>query len=127
MKVLVIDDDPTIRLMLVSIMEKAGFSVRSSYGVAEALKLVQEDLPDLICCDLMMPDINGLDFLALRQNNPVLSAIPVITISGAGEEKLWAEAKSLGANASLSKPFGRVKLLELIETVMNQPNYESVP
>jgi CheY-like chemotaxis protein len=127
MNVLVIDDDPTIRRMLTFILEQAGFSVRSSYGVTDALKLVQEDRPDLICCDLMMPEVNGLDFLALRQNNPVLAAIPVITISGAGEEKLWAEAKSLGANASVSKPFGRVKLLEMVEMVMNQPHYESIP
>ncbi|RMH00365.1 MAG: response regulator [Chloroflexi bacterium] len=113
-RILVIDDDPVIRMLIASILERRGYVVETADSVAEALDVLARFTPDLICCDLTMPEQDGLDFLRIRQQMPALKSVPVVVITAVGEEKLLTQALELGAQATLGKPFSRVQLLKLI-------------
>ena len=73
-------------------------------SIAEGLERIANRQPDVILLDLMLPRLDGWTFLRQRQDDPALTAIPVLVISAAPQQRLL-EAKELGADAFLSKPF----------------------
>jgi signal transduction histidine kinase/DNA-binding response OmpR family regulator len=79
--VLVVDDDPTVRRLIVQTLSAEGLELREASGGAEALELVQERRPDGIVLDLMMPDVDGLEVLDRLQSDPELRGIPVIVLT----------------------------------------------
>jgi DNA-binding response OmpR family regulator len=104
-RVLVVEDEPVIRELLVEHLAEEGFEPQAAGSIAEARShLAGVDRPALILLDLMLPGESGAAFLRERSSDPGLAAIPVLVISAAGEEQLL-EAKDLGGNAFLSKPF----------------------
>jgi CheY-like chemotaxis protein len=122
--VLVIDDDDALRFVLSSMLKHRGYTVRTSPGVRHALMLIEEEPPDVICCDLMMPAVSGLEFLEMRQEDEKLKKIPVIVISASGIQEMIQESITLGADAHLAKPIGTNDLVSQIETVVNKAQDE---
>jgi DNA-binding response OmpR family regulator len=103
-QVLIIEDEAPIRDLVTDVLEEAGYSLEVAATIEEAERRIQEDRPHLIILDLRLPGRSGWDFLRQRHDNPRLSAIPVLIVSSAPEDRLL-EAKELGADAFLSKPF----------------------
>lgn len=102
--VLVVEDDPDIRHLLVHSFTREGFEVVPSADGAEALAYLEDhDPPDLIVLDLLMPDVGGLEFL--RRRDGAHADIPVIVLTGLEDEDMLAEAYDLGANDYVTKPF----------------------
>lgn len=117
-KILVIDDDEAIRYMMAAILKKQNYRVTGASTVQQALDLLAKETPDVVCCDLMMPGVSGLDFLEHCRGNPALEKMPVIVVSAAGEEDVINQALTLGAFACLNKPFSKAQLLEIVASAL---------
>lgn len=114
--VLVIEDDPQNRNLIKTLLEVEGYSVRAVHDVASAWYVLKQELPDLICCDLILPGTSGLDFLASRGEISGLIDVPVVAVTGKNEHK--KEAKKLGVSAFLLKPFAMSQLLSAVESAL---------
>lgn len=113
--VLVIDDEPFTLEMMSIMLNMDGFEVKTAADIPTAWEiLTYEPLPDVICCDLMLPGLTGFDFLEQRREKSEIAMIPVIIISGCGQPGLFEKAQNLGAYACLPKPFDMKALGALI-------------
>jgi CheY-like chemotaxis protein len=119
--IIVVDDDSVLRGTILRILERGGHRVREAENGREGLRLVEDEVPDLVITDLLMPEKEGIEtIMELRDRFP---AVPIIAISGAGgpgEESPLVDAELFGANASLSKPFTVPALLDLVEEVLSE-------
>ncbi len=115
MKILLADDAKNIILVLKMSLEKAGYEVMVARDGLIALKLAQEEDPDLILLDIVMPKMNGFLVLEALKDDPETAEIPVIFISAKSEDKDLERAKLLGANDYLVKPINQEELLTTIE------------
>jgi CheY-like chemotaxis protein len=105
--ILVIDDDATVRDLVVRHLERAGFAVVAARGGREGLRLVRELRPAAVTLDIMMPDIDGWTVLAAIKGDPELSGTPVVLMSIVDEKN---RGYALGAADYLVKPVDRGKL-----------------
>src|SRR5438128_203914 len=102
-RILVVDDEPIIRMLVVESLADAGYLVTTASNGAEALDRALEQPADMVLLDLLMPDMDGLSFLRERQSHPHLARVPVIVLTAAGMDSL-REASQLRATAVLAKP-----------------------
>ncbi len=117
--ILIADDSPTMRAMLVSTIEMLGdFHVVEASSGFEALRLLPREKVDLILTDINMPDINGLELISYLRNNSNYRSIPVFIISTEGSQKDIEKGKLLGANEYVVKPFDPARLLKLISSYL---------
>jgi signal transduction histidine kinase/DNA-binding response OmpR family regulator len=116
--ILVIDDDPNSRELLLRTLESDGHLVVTAAGGGEGLELARSLKPSLITLDIMMPGMDGWAVLRALKDVPELQEIPVIMVSIAGDEDL---GYTLGAVQSLTKPVDRQALLQIVK------QYASVP
>lgn len=115
-RVLVVDDESDIRLLVVRVLRDKGYEVLEAAQGAEALRMVQAQLPDLLVLDAMLPEIHGFDVCRRIKNSPRYRHIPVIMISAIYRGWRFAAdlKKSYGVDCFLEKPF---KIGELVERV----------
>ena len=105
-KVLVVDDDPDLVELIVSVLEDDGrFEIRVANNGFEAGMMVKEYRPDLIVLDVMLPDINGKEVCIRVRNDGTLENVRIICISGTVERDKIKELKEAGADDFLQKPF----------------------
>ena len=81
-KLLVVEDDDPTRRMLTDLFRDAGFAVRTASHGAEALRIVDKDIPDVIVLDLMLPWVNGIEVLTTMRQQPRLLHVPVLVTTG---------------------------------------------
>jgi two-component system chemotaxis response regulator CheY len=113
--ILIADDSPTMRAMLVSTIEMLGdFRIVEVSSGFDALRLLPREKVDLILTDINMPDINGLELISYLRTNSNYLSIPVFIISSEGSRKDIEKGKLLGANEYLIKPFDPARLQALI-------------
>ena len=110
--ILVVEDDPDILALMVTALGDEGYRVETAEDGAEALTAARRAPPDLIVLDLMLPRMNALQFRVEQRRDPVLSAIPIICLSGASHAA--TVAFELGTEDCLSKPIDFDRLLALI-------------
>ena len=112
--VLVVDDDPDLREVIASVLERAGYEAAQAADGAEALGRARERPPSLVVLDLEMPVLDGRGFLAACRAEPALAAVPVVLTSG-----LAAEAARLAVDFPavrvLPKPFRMRDLLAAVD------------
>jgi len=109
--ILTVDDDPGLRRYVRASLESEGYAVREAGSAKEGLAALEEESPDLILLDVMMPKIDGWEMLRLVQERHGVGAIPVIMFSGRVDEAA-AEAVRRGAKAFVGKPFDPEQLVE---------------
>ena len=118
--ILIADDSPTMRAMLVSTIESLGdYRIVEASSGFEALRLLPREKVDLILTDINMPDINGLELISYLRNNANYLTIPVIIISTEGSQKDIEKGRLLGANEYLIKPIDHAKLQGLISSYLS--------
>ena len=117
--ILIIDDDIEVRFFMQTLLEIKGYQVFLAASAREGMQLVEQSPPDIICCDLMMPVMSGVDFIKHVKANPATAHIPVIVITAAGERGLLDEALRQGASATLTKPFGKAQRYGILQQVLN--------
>ena len=104
LSILVIDDQETVRDYLAAVLRKCGATSREAADVASAIRLTERELPDLILCDLAMPDEDGYAFLEWLRASPLARAVPVFAITAFGRDEDRQRALDAGFNGYLRKP-----------------------
>ena len=119
-RVLVVDDEPTIRELVAEALRDAGYRVETAANGAEALQLMHgAPPPHAIVLDLMMPRLDGTSFVELMRLNPLLSSVPIVLVTAAyGAAKA---AERIGARACITKPFELDELVDAVTTVIGEP------
>ncbi len=118
-KILVTDDDSTIRKWLTAALAKSGiYSVREASNGAEAFLKIGQETPDLLILDVQMPDMDGAEVCRLIKENPELSDIKVIIITGFAESFQVKEIVRMGFDKILPKPFRIPALLNMVDEVL---------
>jgi CheY-like chemotaxis protein len=113
--VLVVDDDPNIRRMIVAALKRDGYDFLEAPNGRDALDSMKSEHPDVVVLDLMMPVLSGWDVLRERADDPDLKQIPVIIIS-ANRDPEVATAVAQGICAFLPKPFDIGALSALVRS-----------
>ncbi|MFH1006586.1 MAG: response regulator [Candidatus Latescibacterota bacterium] len=116
-KILVIDDDESMRYLLVDALELFGYSVSTATDGRHALDLLGEADFDLAICDLKMPRMNGREFLIEAKGQT--PALPVMIITGYGTARAEKELRELGAAEYLSKPFTIMQIKTTVEKILS--------
>ncbi|OCB78531.1 response regulator [Flavobacterium crassostreae] len=115
-KVLVIEDHNEIRENIVEILELADYEVSVAKNGKQGVEMATIILPNIILCDIMMPELDGYGVLYLLNKNPETTNIPFIFITAKSERMDMRKGMEMGADDYLTKPFGRLELLNAIET-----------
>lgn len=117
--ILVADDEPHIRRVLVAILESAGYAVREAHDGGEALEALEAvHPPDFFLLDLMMPRASGIDVLGRIRSDPRHRHTPVIILTAKGQDADREAALGAGADDFLTKPFSPKKLLSRIQEIL---------
>ena len=111
-KVMVVDDDPLVRQMLINFLQREDYEVSSSANGQEALDQLAQAAPDIILLDMNMPVMGGLELLP--EVKKINKGIKIIMMTGLEIDQART-ARELGASAFLIKPFSLERLKELIE------------
>lgn len=114
--ILLIEDDPALRENTAELLELSDYNVRTASNGRIGIELVKTEKPDLIICDIMMPEIDGYGVLETLNSNPDYAHIPFIFLSAKTEHKEIRKGMNLGADDYLTKPFTEVELLDAIES-----------
>ncbi len=112
--ILIIEDDDIVRKLVRKILIQEGYKVMEAGDGNSGTQLAQEKQPDLIICDIMMPQLNGYQVLELLQCNQETEAIPFIFLTAKAEKQYMRQGMQLGADDYLTKPFTRNELLGAI-------------
>ena len=119
-KILHVDDEASIRLLVKFNLEQNGYEVLQAKDGQEALDLAKNENPDLILLDLLLPKTNGLDVCLQLKQNSTTSAIPIIMLTAKKEEVDKVIGLELGADDYLTKPFGQRELLARVKAVLRR-------
>lgn len=115
-KVLIIEDNDDIRENVVEILELAGYTVSSASNGKEGVDIALNDVPDIILCDIMMPEMDGYGVLYLLSKRPETVAVPFIFLTAKAEHFDRRKGMEMGADDYLTKPFDDLELLSAIES-----------
>lgn len=108
--VLVIEDDPTQRLLIVAVLESAGHRVVQARDGEQGLALANSHRPELVVCDVMMPGMNGYQFVSALKQEPELSTVPIIMLTAMADRTHTRIGMTSGADDYLTKPFSAPEL-----------------
>ncbi len=115
-KILVIEDEESVRLNLVEMLEAEDYeAVSAPNGMIGAMGAL-DHIPDLVICDVMMPELDGYGVLETLRQDPATAAIPFIFLTAKADKGDIREGMELGADDYLTKPFTRNELLQSITT-----------
>ena len=119
-KVLVVEDDPSVRGLLHTLLTGEGYEVATASDGLAGLVKASTQRPDLMLLDLMMPDLGGIRVLEELREDPAMADIPVIVVTGK-LEAVPALRGLLGEDNVFVKPFGVTELLERVAAVTTTP------
>jgi CRP-like cAMP-binding protein len=115
-KILIIEDNDDIRENVIEILELAGYTVASASNGKAGVELAFNDVPDIILCDIMMPEMDGYGVLYLLSKRPETVAVPFIFLTAKAEHFDRRKGMEMGADDYLTKPFDDMELLNAIES-----------
>lgn len=121
-RIVVLEDEEQVREVWMEALQEAGYAVRGFGAGADLLTGLAELAPDLILLDMMMPGMDGFEFLARLRANPASARIPLLIISAIGESLGLSiderGARTLGVAAILAKPLNLSTLLQHVERIV---------
>jgi excisionase family DNA binding protein len=118
--VLIVDDDRQLREFVRVNLEMDGYVVREAGSAEEGLAALEEEPPDLILLDVMMPHVDGFEMLRRMQEQHGVGSIPVIMFSGKVDEETAGRAAREGAQAFIGKPFDPQQLIESTKQLLQR-------
>lgn len=117
--ILVVDDEPSFSAVLSEILRSFGYLVHQANNVDNAIAILNEEIPDLILTDIMMPGIDGLSFVRKIRSDSQLSSIPIIVVSAKLQPADIEATELAGADAYLVKPFSALELREAVQALLD--------
>ena len=124
-KILIIDDEVHILLMLKKMLERAGYEVDIAPNGLEGLELFRKDQPDLVITDIIMPEKEGLE--TIREMKKEQSQLKILAMSGGGKisaDSYLDTAKIFGASGIIEKPFSQNHLISIVNQLLNEDESE---
>jgi DNA-binding NarL/FixJ family response regulator len=119
-KLLLIDDDPNLILLVKDYLEYRGYQVMTAEHGQEALDLLKGETPDMIICDVMMPEMDGYSLVQKIRENPQINWIPVMFLSAKGQSQDRTKGLGSGADVYMVKPFEPEELVAQVEASLKQ-------
>lgn len=119
-QLLLVDDEPGLREAVQAYLEDCGFAVRVARDATEGWAILQQFLPDLIISDVMMPKVDGYQFLQQLRGDDRLKSIPVIFLTAKGMTVDRIQGYQAGCDAYLSKPFDPDELVAIVENLLER-------
>ncbi len=116
--ILLLEDDKNLRETLVDIFEIQGFEVVTATNGVEALTFLDEVAPNLIVSDVMMPEMDGFEFLKRIKKNPQMENTPVIMLTANTLQEAKYKGLEYGANDYITKPFDTKELLFKVQNLI---------
>lgn len=108
--VMIVDDNQTNLKLLANILSDMGCQFQLCQSAKEALLAVDQDIPDIVFLDVMMPEMNGYDLCILMRSNPKLADIPIIFLTAKVEHESIIKGFEVGGNDYITKPFNEAEL-----------------
>lgn len=124
--VLVVDDAVVVRQQTARYMQDCGWRVQQAADGLEALRMIEQRIPDLILSDLEMPRCNGMELASRLRQRPATSAVPLIMITSRSGAALRAQAQSSGVDEVLTKPFDELALQQAIMRLAPLPSQAAI-
>ncbi len=123
-KVLIIEDETSIRNNIMLMLKAEGYAASGGENGRVGLEMAQRDPPDLVLCDVMMPEMDGFGVLEALRADPRLSAVPFIFLTALDDRPSMRRGMNLGADDYLPKPFTRNELMEAVNSRLKK--YENL-
>ena len=120
MRILAVDDEPRVLMMLRRRLETAGYLVSTAQEGVDALRKAHEEKPDLIVLDLLMPGMSGYEVCARLKSDAQCRDIPVLVLTARSQEQDEAEGKQAGADAYMTKPYDGDQLLARVNELLGR-------
>ena len=117
--ILVVDDEPNARSLLRLILVRAGFEVLVAQDGYEALKVVQDKIPDVMILDIMMPGIDGFEVCEKLRSNKDTATLPIIMLSARADPESVTKGLRVGATKYLTKPVTPELLTNQVNEVLS--------
>lgn len=118
-QLLLVDDEPGLRQAVQAYLEDEGFTVQTASNAREGWDLLQRSSPDLVITDIMMPQVDGYQFLQQMRDDPRFETLPVIFLTARGMTTDRIQGYSAGVDAYLSKPFDPDELVAVITNLLS--------
>ena len=121
-KVLIVDDEPHIRLLLEQTLEdfeEKGVKIITAGNGKQALELIKKETPDIVYLDVMMPEMNGYDVCNAVKNDPTLKGVYIILLTAKGQEYDKKRGDDSGADIYMTKPFNPDVIIAKTASILN--------
>jgi len=125
-KIILIEDNNEMRENIKEILELADYTVFAAENGKKGVELIKKELPDLILCDIMMPELDGYGVLYMVSKNIKTASIPFIFLTAKTEKEDFRKGMNMGADDYITKPFDDTELLDSIERRLNRIKQFSV-
>lgn len=119
-KLLLVDDEPGLREAVQAYLEDSDFQVQVASNARDAWEILQKNLPDLVISDIMMPQVDGYQFLKQMREDPRFKALPVIFLTARGMKSDRIQGYQAGCDAYLPKPFDPDELVAIINNLLER-------
>jgi len=119
-RLLLVDDDPNLILLVKDYLEYQGYQVNTAGNGREALEVLAKETPDMIICDIMMPEMDGYTFIDQVRADSRTSWIPVMFLSAKGQSQDRVKGLNTGADIYMVKPFEPEELVAQVESSLRQ-------
>ncbi len=117
-RILVVDDEPNIVLSLEFLMKQVGYQVRTASDGQAALDAIQQEVPDLVLLDVMMPRKDGYEVCQAIRQNPACDNVKIIMLTAKGREVEREKGLAMGADDYVTKPFATQELVEKVKDML---------
>lgn len=117
-KLLLVDDEPGLREAVQAYLSQSGFTVEVATNGQEGLEKLQQDIPDLVITDIMMPEVDGYQLLKQMRDDPRLKSIPVVFLTARGMTSDRIQGYQARCDAYISKPFDPDELVAVVENLL---------
>lgn len=119
-QLLLVDDEPGLREAVQAYLEDSGFTVDVASNAREGLDLARQKLPDLVITDIMMPQVDGYQFLQQLREEPQFKSLPVVFLTARGMTSDRIQGYNAGCDAYLSKPFDPDELVAIVNNLLGK-------
>ena len=117
-RILIVDDETAIHNILKFILVKNGYKVRVAKNGEDALKKIEEESPDLLMIDVMMPKMSGYDVCERLKEKGIFGQFPIIMLSAKSQEEDIKKASSLGISCYITKPFSPISVINKVKEIL---------
>lgn len=119
-QLLLVDDEPGLREAVKDYLQESGFNVQVASNAREGWELMQQNTPDLVISDVMMPQVDGYKFLKQLREDPRFKTMPVVFLTAKGMTSDRIQGYQAGVDAYLPKPFDPDELVAIIENLLER-------